>query len=154
MHLRLTDEELWDLAEMLHLAFWIASYSRKPEAEPGVRRYDALLQKVLEKVKNAGFTDVITYDPERQGLAFREDFQDKAFFTQRYDEFRLESFWEELVMRMADRDLIEEIGLPAFEKLGPDERKARTEASEKRYWAEFEKRGIDRLNLLYSEDEG
>lgn len=153
MHLRFTDDELWTMAEMLHLAFWAASWNRKSTAEPQLARYDALLQKMLEKAKNAGHADKLVWNEERKGLAIREDVQEKSFFTECYDEFRAESFWEEILLRMAERDLITDIGSSAFLKLSDEEKRVRLEPIEKRYWAEFEKNGVERLHLIYDSEE-
>ena len=64
------------------------------------------------------------------------------------DEMRNEIFWEELTLRLAERDVIRKIGLPAWNSLDEETRRAHTEPIEKSYWEEFTKRGIDTLHLI------
>jgi hypothetical protein len=57
-------------------------------------------------------------------------------------------------VRLADRDLIRAIGLPAWDTLTEEERRARTTAWEKRYWEEFTSHGVDRIAVLAPPGEG
>ena len=61
---------------------------------------------------------------------------------------RNEIFWEELTLRLAERDVIRKIGLPAWNALDEESRRAQTGPLEKSYWEEFTKRGIDTLHLI------
>jgi len=58
------------------------------------------------------------------------------------------------VIRLADRDLARVIGLPAWEKLAEEDRRAQTQDIEKRYWEEFAKNGIERLAVIFPHAEG
>lgn len=154
MHLRFTDQELATLVEMVCLAANVASWNQKPGADEGVGAYEALEDKVLEKAKHAGLGEVIEFDEEKQQHRVTAEYQDRSFFQECYDEFRNESFWEELVIRLSDRDLVRVIGMPAWQKLSEEERRAQTQDLEKRYWDEFTKNGIDRLAVIYPPGEG
>lgn len=154
MHLRLTEQELATLLEMVSLAANVASWNQKPGAEERLAVFEDLEDKILEKARHAGFGDVIEYSEEKQGYVLTPEFQDVSFFQECYDEFRNESFWEELVIRLSDRDLIRQIGLPAWNQLGEEDRRKRTVEIEKRYWDEFSKCGVDRVAVIYPPDEG
>lgn len=154
MHLRFTEQELATLVEMVSLAANVASWNQKPGSDEGVAAYEALEHKILEKAKHAGMGEAIEWDQERQRYAIARDHQLNSFFQECYDEFRNESFWEELVIRLADRALIRRIGREAWEKLEEEERRERTSEIEKGLWKEFGDRGIDRLALLHPPGEG
>lgn len=154
MHLRFTEQELATLVEMVCLAANVSSWNQKPGADEGVSAYEDLENKVLEKAKHAGLGEVIEFDEEKQQHRVTAEFQDRAFFQECYDEFRNESFWEELVIRLSDRDLARRIGLATWQKLTEEERRARTQDLEKRYWEEFTKNGIDRLAVIFPPPEG
>ncbi|MCH7227196.1 hypothetical protein [Haloferula sp. A504] len=154
MHLRFTDDELATLIEMLSLAANVASWNRRPGSDEGVAAFEALEDKILGKAKVAGFGDAIGWDEERQRHVVNKEFAEKAFFSECYDEFRNENFWEELVVRLADRDLQRSIGKEAWEKLGEDERRRRTSEIEKNYWQEFTARGIERVAVIFPPGEG
>lgn len=154
MHLRFTEEELGTLVEMISLAAEVASWNERPGAEEGVSAYEALEDKVLEKAKHAGFGSFVAFDEEKQRHHLTPEFQEGAFFQQCYDEFRNESFWEELVIRLADRDLARTIGMATWQKMSEEERRAQTQDIEKRYWDEFGKNGIERVAVIYPPGEG
>ena len=154
MHLRLTDQELATLAEMVSLAAWVASWNQREGADDAFTDYEDLEGKILEKAAHAGFGDLIEFDEEQQRYRFTSEQQERSFFQECYDEFRNESFWEELVIRLADRDLIRRIGLKAWRKLTEEERRDRTADLEKRYWDEFTRSGVDNLHVISRPGEG
>jgi len=154
MHLRFTENELATLIQMVSLAANVASLNQKPGAEDGVAAFEDLENKILERASHAGFGEIIEFDEEKQAHRVTPEFEGNSFFQECFDEFREESFWEELVIRLADRDLIRSIGLPAWEKLTEPERRTRTQDVEKRYWDEFTKNGIERIAVIHSLGEG
>ncbi|MEM1082656.1 MAG: hypothetical protein AAGI48_00915 [Verrucomicrobiota bacterium] len=154
MHIRFTDKELATLVEMASLAANVAMWNRKPGADEGVAEIEALEQKILAKVKHAGLGDIIEFDEQKQVHQLKPEHLEGSFFQECYDEFRNESFWEEMVIRLADRDLARAIGKPAWEKLSEEQRRARTRDIEKRYWEEFTRNGIERVAVIFPTGEG
>ena len=154
MHLRFTEEELGTLVEMVSLAAEVASWNERPGSEEGVAAYEALEEKVLEKAKHAGLGDHIDFAEEKQRHHLSPEYQDGSFYQQCYDEFRNEVFWEELVIRLADRDLSKVVGLQAWQKMSEEERRGQTQDLEKRYWEEFSKNGIERVAVIFPHAEG
>lgn len=149
MHMRFTDEELLTLAEMLTLACWSTFWNNKPGSDDGVARYDALLDKVLERLQHNGQGNEVEQDPDRpQQLRLRRDREDKSFHAQCYDEMRNQLFWEELVVRLAERELTRKIGETKFNTLNEDERTRRLEPISKRLWSEFTDKGISNLHIV------
>jgi hypothetical protein len=64
------------------------------------------------------------------------------------DDFLDEVFWNELVHRLAERDLRAELGATKLAEEFTDAEHERLGAIEDRYWREFEEHGIDHLMLL------
>ena len=154
MHLRLTDQELATLIEMLSLAADVAAWNHKEGAESEVAAFESLESKLLEKAAHAGLGEAIEFDEERQRFRIRQDLDPPLFYQECYDEFRNESFWDELAIRLADRDLARAIGKKAWEAMDEEDRRARTKELEKRYWEEFTKHGIERVAVINPPGEG
>jgi hypothetical protein len=154
MHLRLSDQELATLVEMVSLAANVASWNQKPNATEKLAGYEGLESKILEKAGHSGLADWIEFDEESQRFRVKQEVEDRLFYSECYDEFRNESFWDELAVRLADRDLARAIGFEAWEKLSEEERRARTTAWEKRYWEEFSQHGVERLAVITPPGEG
>ena len=96
----------------------------------------------------------IEFDEENQRFRVKPEVEEGLFYHECYDEFRNESFWEELAVRLADRDLVRAIGMQTWEKLTEEERRARTGAWEKRYWEEFSKHGVEHVVVIAPQGEG
>lgn len=154
MHFRLSEQELATLVEMISLAANVASWNQRPGADRGIAAYEALEDKILEKAAHSGLGEWIEYDEETARFRVRETIEDGLFYRECYEEFRNESFWDELTIRLADRDLQRAIGIEAWELLDENERRRRAAKWEKRYWEEFHKRGVDHLIVVAPHDEG
>lgn len=154
MHLRLSNQELATLVEMVSLAAHVASWNQKPATASQVGVFEELESKILEKAGHSGFGDWVEFDEESQRYRIRSDISERLFFQDCLDEFRNESFWDELAIRLADRDLARSIGFSTWEKLSEDDRRTRTKALEKRYWEEFHKHGVERVVVLNPPGEG
>lgn len=154
MHLRLSDQELATLVEMVSLAANVASWNQKESANDQVTAFENLESKILEKAGHSGLGDWIEFDEETQRFRVKADKEEGLFYHECYEEFRNESFWDELAVRLSDRDLARAIGFDVWEKLSEEERRARTVAWEKRYWEEFSKRGVERVVVVTPPGEG
>ncbi|MGB0774452.1 MAG: hypothetical protein ACPG32_11170 [Akkermansiaceae bacterium] len=154
MHMRFTDEELLTLAEMMTLACWATFWNHKPGSDEGVARYDDMLEKILTRLQHGGLGEHVEMDPERQKLRMRKDREDGSFYAQCYDEMRNETFWEELVARMAERELNRKHGEAHMKSLSEEKRKELSEPVTKRFWQEFSTRGIGNLHVVARNGEG
>ena len=148
MHLRLTEQQLATLLEMVSLAAEVASLNRKPGAEPKFQAYEEFENALLEKAKLKGFSEIIEFDEQAQRHRISIDYLTNSFVQECLDEMRNEIFWEELTLRLAERDMIRQIGLPAWSALNDDQKRQRLEPIEKRYWEEFTAKGIDNLHVV------
>lgn len=154
MHLRLSDQELATLVEMVSLAANVASWNQKESAGEQIAAFEDLESKILEKAGHSGLGDWIEFDEEQQRFRVKQEKEEQLFYHECYDEFRNESFWDELAVRLADRDLARAIGFEAWEALTEEQRRARTVALEKRYWQEFSQRGVERVAVIAPPMEG
>jgi glutamine cyclotransferase len=145
MHLRFTDEELATMVEMVSLATEMANLNPNDEGNAGFARFEAIENKVLEAAKHTGMAEIVEYDLERGKNRVTEKFQESSFFQQCFDEFRNAVFWEELMARLADRDLTQEMGQAAYLALNEEQRQERLEPIEKRYWTKFQNEGMNPL---------
>ncbi|MCX8240045.1 MAG: hypothetical protein OSB05_14600 [Akkermansiaceae bacterium] len=145
MHLRFTDEELSTLVEMVSLSTEMANLNPNDEGNTGFSRFEAIENKILEAAKNTGMGEIIEYDMERGKNRVTEKFQESSFFQKCFDEFRNAVFWEELMIRLTERDLVREMGQAAYLSMNDEDRRRKSEPLEKRYWEKFQKEGMNPL---------
>jgi len=154
MHLRLSNQELATLAEMASLAANVASWNQKASTGTQLKAFETLESKIVEKAGHNGFSEWVEFDEERQCFQIRADTPKPLFFQECYEEFRNESFWDELAIRLSERDLARSLGNETWEQLSEEQRRSRTKDLEKRYWDEFSKRGVERIRLINPSNEG
>ncbi|MEJ6571861.1 MAG: hypothetical protein QNL01_01560 [Akkermansiaceae bacterium] len=154
MHLRFTDEELVTLSEMLTLACWATFWNHKPGSDEGVARFDDMLEKILTRLQHNGQGNEVENDPDRQRLRLKKEKEENSFYAQCYDEMRGETFWEELVARMAERELNKKYTEAQLNALSEEERKKIAEPVTKKYWEEFSRNGITNLHVVAKREEG
>jgi hypothetical protein len=154
MNFRFTDSEILTLVELLSLATLVAEWNQNPAFQHKMAAINSLEDKIFEHLLHAGYTKVVEFNEIEQRHQVTDDFEKNSFFMQCYDEFRQESFWEELVIRLADRDLAQRIGFDAWNALTEEQRRAQTIEQEKRYWIELEKHGVDHLRVIHPLGQG
>ena len=154
MHIRFTEKELAVLVEMLSLAVNVASWNQKDSSDARVTEYEGFESRILEKAAGNGLGELIEFEEESGRFRVKKEVEEKMFSHECYEEFRNESFWDELTVRLADRDLVKSIGLKAWEAMSEEDRRAKTVAWEKRYWEEFSKNGIERVIVMTPPVEG
>ena len=143
MHLRVSDDELATLVEMVSLATEMAALNPNDAGQAGYARFEGIENKLLEAAKSTGLAGIVEFDMECGKHRVTEKFQDNAYFQECFHEVRNAVFWEELMIRLAERDLIQEIGPAAHEALDEEERRQKVVPLEKRYWEKFQKDGTD-----------
>ena len=148
MHLRFAEEELATLVEMVSLAAEVASLNPEETGSADLARFEAVESKVLESAKHAGMAEWIEFDQQRSKNRVTEKFQANSYFQRCIEEFRNAHFWEELMIRLAERDLIKEMGEEAYLAMNEEARRTKSEPREKRYWAKFQKKGISPLHWV------
>ena len=148
MHIRFTEQELATLMEMVSLAAEVASINRKPGAELQFKAYEEFENSFLEKAKLKGFGEIIEFDEKAQRHRISMDYLTRSFVQECLDEMRNEIFWEEITLRLAERDVIRQMGIPAWSALNEEQRRKKTEPIERRYWEEFTAKGIDNLHVV------
>jgi hypothetical protein len=140
-----SEAEFRKLLEIVCLADWVKNAHAGPDST--VNPY-SVEQKIYKGAIAAGCGDLVTYDAKKNVYSPSKNLEEK--FHEVLDEYNDETFWEELVTRMAIRDVEEERGQAALEKMSPEEQLRALRQWEERYQAETETHGIDRLEIVES----
>lgn len=144
IELKLTKRQYKALLDLVYLGDWMVNGIRVEPLAP----YDDAAQQVYALAEKAGCGELAGYDPELKRHVVFDEAEPGARlseFKAAYDE---ETFWQELVERLSDRDLEREHGADALAKMGKDELIKLQIASEEAWDKEFRERGIDQLELI------
>ena len=145
MKIDLTQEEYRTLFDMLYIAEWIIN-AHRIDSDPRTKPYEALQQKVFALAKQMKVENLIEYDADVDTYYPTGEYEESGAAHAFIDEYEDESFWSELIVRLAQRDLIRQVG--SAEKVGAlpfSERLVRLADLENAYAREFEKYGLDRI---------
>ncbi len=145
MKINITKREYRDLLDILYIADWVLN-AHNPAYDPKTERYRKLEQKFYSHAKEMGFDNLIEYAPELERHFPTKEFEETSECTEFIDEFENDTFWEELIHRLVDRDLArQEGGIENVMKLSMKERIEKSTLLEEYYATEFE---VNRLNNL------
>lgn len=145
MKVSFTVKEYERLLELVWLGLQVAAAGGEEDDAPPVR-YAALEQKLWELATPLGCARSVEMADDGSLAASAELEEGPA--RKKLDDFFDEVFWNELVHRLAERDLRAELGATKLTEDFSDDDQTRLDAIEDRYWREFEEHGVDHLVLL------
>lgn len=139
MKIEFSKSQYKTLVKALFLASWVVDSHKTEELDD---EFDRLEQYILSlgkffDLKNVEFDDKL-------GKYFHDrEFEEKTL--KHLDEFVDESFWVELIDRLAERDFFNALGESEIRKMSRDERFRKFYEFADPYEAEFAEHGIDKL---------
>ena len=145
MKINFTKKEYRLLLDMVEMAEWVLN-AHKTASSDEIKKYSDLYQKILSYAKEMGFDDLIIYDENLGG--YYATFEYEGSEHMRYiEEFEDDVFWDALPLRLAERDLIKEVGEKKYEEMEFVERASKLVELESHYYKELEDNGIDNLRF-------
>lgn len=145
MKISFTPKEYGRLLELVHLGLWVTG-ARPDDPATMPERYGALAQKTFAFAEPLGCADLI--DADVNGQLYPAEKLTDGPVQEKLEQFLEDTFWSELVGRLAVRDLgVELKPTEPLEELTA-EASARLDALEDTYWREFEQSGVDHLVVL------
>jgi hypothetical protein len=140
-----TSRDYARILELVHLGLWVAG-TRPDEEGSTPERYAEVAQKLFGLATAFGCADLVT---EEEGGGWRAaEKLGEGPAREKLDQFLDDTFWTELVQRLAERDLRAELGAAKLSDELSAEETTRLSALEDGYWREFEQRGVDHLHVL------
>ncbi len=140
-----TPKEYARLLELAHLGLWVAG-ARPDDPATMPDRYAGLAQKIFALAEPLGCADFVEADVN--GEFFLNEKLTEGSVREKLDQFTEDTFWSELVGRLAERDLRADLGAIELGEELTAEETARLELLEDNYWREFEASGVDHLMVL------
>jgi len=148
MNIEITKEEYRDLLDILHMAEWMM-HAHETERDSVSAPYDRVIQKLYGLAKAMGQESLVSYDADAQEYFPTREFDDTTASWEIIDQFTEETFWDELIHRLTDRDLARAAGgYEQLENLSMSERFIMEAPVIERYSQEFEQRGLERLEVV------
>jgi hypothetical protein len=155
MKITCTHEEYRRLLDMLCIADQVInSYIGEDRATVNPAPYEDLYRKALAAAKSHGCEHLVSFDFEQQCEYYRPEEDGESAVSRFMDDFKDRTFWDELIFRLAERDLErEERGRADVQALfkgpnGDELREALQKKKEEDYRTQFTDHGLDPVILL------
>lgn len=107
-------------------------------------QHNTLRKRIFSYYKEMGAEDAVEYDKESDDY-YETQAADERTHQQILDKYNDQIFWEELADRLAERDLIKEIGFKKLQSMKRFDRMIKSSEAAEEYENEFEKYGLERL---------
>lgn len=148
MKVTFTSKEYAKLLELVWLGMQAAMGRQGPD-KASAKRYGDLVQKLYDMAAALGCADLITVGADGR-LMLSAEVENDERLRKALGDYDNDTFWYELVNRLADRDLAaEQVRHHASNAGGPPlNTDLRLKQIEDVYWDEFEKRDLANLILL------
>ncbi len=146
MKVEITKKEYRTLLDMLGIAGWVLHAHREEKASR-TAEYRELEEKVYALAAENGYEDLIEYDADDNQYYATADYEEDGPVLTFIDEYNDETFWKELVERLAMRDVLRRVGQKEFHAMSVEERLNKLDAAIGIYEDEFAKNGLNRLEI-------
>ena len=146
MQIELSKAEYRTLLGVLEIAHWVlfAHRSDRPADRQAYRDFE---QKVFGHAEAFGCGDLIEYVEQYKEYFPTAEYEENSHVQSFIDEFENHNFWAELLDRLAARDMFRELGEEEIEAMDDRERLTKRLDYESRYNEEFQKHGVERLEI-------
>jgi hypothetical protein len=141
MEIRLSPAQYQLLIKLVYLGQWMIEGAREEEGD--LEEYDSLASYIYSYAPLFGAKNLVDFD-EAEGEYYPSSELDELMeeIVARYEE---SSFWDQLVIRLAERDLVREYGEEGIKRMDWKELEDKRGALIKKYLREIEEHGLDNL---------
>jgi hypothetical protein len=153
MKIEFSREEYRALVEVFSLSGMVLDAYGRGQV-PEKKAFYELEQKIYASCDDFDSRDLIRRDEQSNELARKWDEKSPERMVRTYDQFVDDAFWEELINRMAARDLQTEMTWAGVvdEALGEEKWQKRKSELERKYENEFRASGLGGLRLSQDEE--
>lgn len=141
MKISMTSKEYRSLLDMLYIASCMMEVHELSKEPDHLSEYEILKKKILSYYKEMDADDIIGYSEDFEGHFEFHDYEhylESEFVTP----YNHKIFWQELIDRLAERDIVNELGIHAYELMSNIERIKRLDELRRYYAEEFKQYGL------------
>ena len=140
----LTDEQYKDLMQLVYLGNFMANATRNNDEM--IEAFENIEQHIYTFAEQFGCGEYVDRHDAVEGIYPTREFEEMMDrFIAEYDS---DIFWEELLHRMTERDLVDAHGEPAVASMGLVERIEKERGFVQTYDKEFSENGLKNLRIV------
>ncbi len=146
MKIDFTKKEYRALLDLLQIADWVL-HAHKAEEPPKTKLYRELEQKIFSLAKDFGYEELVEHAAAQDRYYPTRALEESGPAMDFIEDFEEDAFWSQLAKHLSERDLRREIGEQQLEALDRGELWELLEVHETKYWDEFQRHGVERLEI-------
>jgi hypothetical protein len=146
MKIEINRDEYLTLLELVYIAEWVI-HGFKTEVPHNEKKYIEIAQKLYTYAGSFGFEDLVGYDENEKRHYISRKFEDTRPCLDFIEDFGEDSFWFELTSRLAERDLIRQVGEDKASSMSIEELFEHEGSLWEKYADEFDANGLDNLTV-------
>jgi hypothetical protein len=144
MKINFTKSEYQILLDVIYMADWIL-HAHDTEDRSNTKEYSDLFQKLMSYAKDMGCEDLVDFDKQQKNYAESFQFEEESPALGYIEEFEDDSFWSELISRLARRDALIELKVDNPDDVDTEILYTAIFKAEEKWSEEFEAFGLDRV---------
>jgi len=146
MKINFTKSEYQILLDVIYMADWVL-HAHDTEDRSDTKEYSDLFQKLMSYAKDMGCEDLVGFDEQQKNYAESFIFEEESPALDYIDEFENDSFWAELISRLAQRDALIELKANSPHDVDTETLYTAIFKAEDKWSKEFEAFGLSRICL-------
>lgn len=144
--MKLTKEEYQKLLDMVYIGDWVTTSDTSGEERPDTQEYTNAISKFLSYAKDYELEELVEHHED--GFEVSRKFEDQSRAHNYINQYENEVFWDELVERLARRDMAAKHGKSVITRVYKDENLYNELKTIKQQYAkEFETNGLKNISL-------
>jgi len=146
MKIELNQTEFRALLELVEIASWVL-HAHKIDEPPETEVYRKLEQKIMSQAKNFGLENLVDYDEDLKEYFPSGTFEEESPVMEFIEDFENDTFWDQMVDRLVERDMIEAEGEDAYLAMELEDRFGKEMPLREKYAEEFEANGLNNVKV-------
>ena len=120
MKIAFTKKQFENLLKMVYLGNWMANAHRTDDT---IEKYEDLEYYIFSFAKDFGFKEYADDEKVGDGKFYPTCvFEEETDINKLHDEYDNDTFWNEIVDRLAERDFVRKYGIDKIQKMSREER--------------------------------
>ena len=145
MKIEFTKEQFESLLKSVYLGNWVANAHRTDDM---IKEYEEIEDYIFSHAKEFGFDEYVDDEKADEGKFFpTRIFEEETDIQKLIEEYDEETFWDEVIDRLASRDLFRQYSRVELEKMDGNERMEKLGILEEKWAEEINESGIERLEV-------
>jgi hypothetical protein len=149
MKISFTKKQFEALFRLCYIGNWIANAQRTgAKDDPMIEKYEEIYKYVQSFAPEFGLDKMVQFDKEMNCYFATREFEESEDTHGLIDEYDENSFWDDLVDNLIDRDFDKAYSKKARDKMSFEEYSSKRQPFEDKWNEEIDKHGVTRLNAL------